>query len=410
MSRYSFIKKIILSISWLFVLLGFTSAIYTLIVGLKSWGLNSKVVWGIEIVNFVFWIGVSHSGTLISAVFYLLRQSWRKPIHRVAETMTIITIVISAFFPFLHMGRPWFFYWLFPYPNQMLAYPNFMSAITWDVIAVFSYFILSFLFWIFGILPDLEYVKLKSKIPTKIVGKLKEKIWIGSLDNWIEYRWSYHIFAGVLTFVVVSVHTIVSYDFSTTFLPTWHSTSLPIFFVVGAIYSGLAFILFVSVVLSKFSHFGEEITDEVREKISKLVLSFSYILLYFYVLEVFYSFYSQNFFELQIVQARLSFPFNILNIAMLILLFVLPQLFLFRKLKGKKKIQLLVSGAVIVGMWLERYLLIIPVLAKDFVSGYESFYLPTFTDISLTLGAVGFFVVAFYEISKRVPIIPKNEF
>ncbi|MCX7909890.1 MAG: polysulfide reductase NrfD [Ignavibacteria bacterium] len=405
------IRTTILTFSIILVFWGFAGFGYSLLFGLKSWGLNQKTIWGVEIVNFVFWIGNSHAGTLISAILFLFRQGWRISIHRIAETITIICIFIAALFPFIHLGRPWFFYWMFPIPNQTLTWANFKSPIIWDVVAVLTYALLSLLFWFVGILPDYKHFKINqnSKLGKKIFGTLSQ-IWTNTDKNWEEYKWTYNIMAGILAFVVVSVHSIVSFDFSVTLLPQWHSTMLPIFFVVGAIYSGIALVLLCNSLLTFISSFGDKISEEASKKLSKLLLTFSLILLYFYLLELFFVFYSQNTNEIFVYNLRFQNGYGLIFILMCLFIFILPQLFWSGKFYQNKIIQLLISVFVLIGMWLERYLLIIPVLSFDFVTKQSYPYIPTIVDFSLTFGSVGVFVLAFYGIGKIIPMIPKNKY
>jgi molybdopterin-containing oxidoreductase family membrane subunit len=401
------VRNLILVLSILFTLLGIFGAGYTLVFGLEQWGLTNKTVWGIAIVNFVFWIGNAHSGTLISAVLYLLRQEWRNSIHRIAETITIIAIIIAAFFPLLHLGRPWFFYWMLPIPNQTQLWANFKSPLIWDVFAIITYAVLSFLFWFVGIIPDYRHLKLlrtKNKNYSKFAS-----IWSGSLFNWVEYRWTYHYFAGILTFVVISVHSIVSYDFSVSILPQWHSTMLPVFFVVGAIYSGIAFILFCTSIISSLSSFGDKIPEISKKNLAKLLLTFSLILLYFYIVELFFVFYSQNPVENFIFRLRFNQNFITIFILMVVLIFVLPHLFWSTRIANNQISHLLISSGVLLGMWLERYLLIIPVLSTDFITKTTERYTPTLIDLSLTFGSFGAFVLIFYVIGKAIPLVPKFE-
>ncbi|MGB9851589.1 MAG: NrfD/PsrC family molybdoenzyme membrane anchor subunit [Candidatus Kapaibacteriota bacterium] len=408
--RRKIVKKLILFFSLILLFLWILSLGYTLITGLEKWGITNKTVWGVAIVNFVFWIGNSHAGTLISAILYLIRQDWRSSIHRIAETFTIISIIISAVYPLVHLGRPWFFYWMFTLPNQMQTWPNFKSPLIWDLYAILTYATLSFFFWILGIIPDHWAIKFnqKSKFEVKIQNLLK-MIWSGSEQNWADYKWTYHIFAGILAFVVVSVHSIVSYDFSATILPHWHSTMLPIFFVIGAIYSGIALILLTSTFLNHISSFGEKISPIALNNLSKLLLTFSLIVLYFHLSELFFTFYSQNPNEKWIYSLRFKNEYITLYITMCSLVFILPQLLWFKMIHTKKFFQFLISAGVLIGMWLERYLLIIPVLSADTILKQTVYYSPTLIDLALTLGSVGFFVLMFYVISRKIPIVPLFE-
>ncbi|MEJ5285605.1 MAG: Molybdopterin oxidoreductase, membrane subunit PsrC/NrfD [Candidatus Kapaibacterium sp.] len=404
------IRKIIIGVSLILLFLWIGGIIYTFAFGLKSWGLTSKTVWGVEIVNFVFWIGNSHAGTLISAILYLLRQDWRKSIHRIAETFTIISILIAGIYPLLHLGRPWLFYWMFPIPNQMQTWANFKSPLIWDFIAILTYIILSFLFLTLGIIPDYDKIKFKKKNSLgNAINNFFEKIWLGSLNNWNEYKWTYHIFAGILTFVVISVHSIVSYDFSVSILPQWHSTMLPVFFVVGAIYSGVALLLICTTLLNSISSFGKRINQIALNNLSKMLLGFSLVFLYFYILELFFQFYSQNQYEQWIYSLRFQNEYKIIFFIMCILIFAIPQFFWFRKLRENKVVQFLIALSVLVGMWLERYILIVPVLSADFVTKQTINYTPSLLDIILTFGSLGFFVIVFYAIGKRIPMVPIYE-
>lgn len=397
------VRTSILIFAFLLAILFIFGFIYSLIYGLESWGISNKTVWGVAIVNFVFWIGNSHAGTLISAIFYLMRQNWRKSIHRIAETTTIISIVIAGLFPLIHLGRPWFFYWMLPMPNQTMHWANFKSPLIWDVLAVLAYAILSLLFWILGIIPDYRHIK------SRMIKLYIIKFWTGSNYDWNDYLWTYNLFAGILTFVVVSVHSIVSYDFSVSILPLWHTTMLPIFFVVGAIYSGIALILFCSTFLSAFSFIEEEITTESQEKLSKLLLAFSWIMFYFYLVEIFFAFYSQNSFEKVVFNLRFTENYLQLYFVMIILTLLTPQCLWIKKYRCNKKVVLFVSLGVAVGMWLERYLLIIPVLTLDLVNNQLEIYNPTIIDLMLTFGSVGLFILFFYIIGKKIPLIPKFE-
>ncbi|MFN3781234.1 MAG: NrfD/PsrC family molybdoenzyme membrane anchor subunit [Candidatus Kapaibacteriota bacterium] len=397
------VRASILALAVLLSILFILSFVYTLVYGVELWGISNKTVWGIAIVNFVFWIGNSHAGTLISAIFYLLRQDWRNSIHRIAETITIISILIAGLFPLIHLGRPWFFYWMLPLPNQTMHWANFKSPLIWDVVAVLAYALLSVLFWFLGIIPDYRFIK------SKKMKALISKFWVGSNYHWNDFQWTYNLLAGILTAVVVSVHSIVSYDFSVSILPLWHSTMLPIFFVVGAIYSGVALILFCTTLLGAIGSFAEEITPKSQEILSKLLLAFSWIVLYFYLVEIFFVFYSQNTFEKTVFVLRLTKYFLPFYCTMITLTFFIPQLLWIGKFRRNKKANFIVSLSVVLGMWLERYLLIIPALSLDLVNKQMELYTPTIIDFMLTFGSVGLFVLFFYAIGKIIPLIPRFE-
>lgn len=399
------LRKTIIVIAILLTIAGLISGIYTFIYGLESWGINTKVIWGVAIVNFVFWIGNSHSGTLISAILYLFRQNWRHPIHRIAETMTIISIVIAGLFPLVHLGRPWFFYWMLPIPNQTNLWANFRSPLIWDLVAILSYMVLSLLFWILGIVPDIK----KLKIRNKKFQSFASYFWTGSLKNWKEYIWAYNIFAGILTFVVISVHSIVSLDFSVTILPLWHSTMLPIHFVVGAIYSGLALVLLVSSFISKLNSTSVNIPSASRTNLSKLILLFCFLMMYFYFLEFFFAYYGQDNNTIKTLISRFQVNYLTISIIMVIQIFALPLLFSFQNIRENISFQIFISMNIVIGMWLERYLLIIPILGKDIITNEIIEYSPAIVDYLLTLGSIGFFVLAFYLISRIVPLVPQSK-
>ncbi len=399
------LRKIVLVCATLLTLAGISTGIYTFIYGLESWGINAKVIWGVAIVNFVFWIGNSHSGTLISAILFLFRQNWRNPIHRIAETMTIISIVIAGFFPLVHLGRPWFFYWMLPIPNQTNLWANFKSPLIWDLVAILSYMVLSILFWILGLVPDFKKIKIKSN-------KFKaysNRIWTGSSRNWKEYTWVYHLFSAILTFVVISVHSIVSFDFSVTILPLWHSTMLPIYFVIGAIYSGLALVLLVTAFISKINSSSVNIPSASRINLSKLILTFCFLMMYFYFLEFFFAYYSQDNNAFKILILRFQGNFLPISFIMILQIFVLPLLFSLKKIRENVAYQIFITINILVGMWLERFLLIIPTLGKDLITNEIVEYSPTAIDYLLTLGSIGFFVLAFYLISRVIPLVPQSK-
>lgn len=299
-------KKLILFLALIFLLFGIWGTVVTIVLGLKSWGINNRVVWGLAIVNFIFWIGNAHSGTLISAVLYLLRQNWSIYIHRIAETITILSIVIAMFFLLIHLGRPWFFYWLLPLPNQMKLWTNFTSPLVWDVYAIIIYSILSISFWFLGFVPEIRNFKIYQ---ISLLRKLTNLFWVGLEGNWEVYWQTYKLFAGLLTFVVISLHSIVSFDFATTFLPLWHSTIQPIFFIIGAIYSGTALVLLISLFIKCWSEKFSEVPDSVFEKLAKILLTFSLMMFYFYFFEFFFLNYSQNNFESKVFSILLKDSF-----------------------------------------------------------------------------------------------------
>lgn len=398
-------KRIVLTISLFFSLFGICGSIFTLFSGLNTWGINSKTVWGIAIVNFVFWIGNAHSGTLISAVFYLLNQKWSFYIHRIAETITIISIILAMFYPMIHLGRPWFFYWLFPLPNQMSLWTNFKSPLLWDVYAIIVYGTLSSLFWFLGFVPEIKDFKVNR---IRFVRNFINSIWIGSEENWNYYWKTYRLLAGTLTFVVISVHSIVAYDFGTSILPIWHTTIQPIFFIIGAIYSGIALVLALSLFLKFKSERFSEVPEYVFEKLGKIILSFSLIMLYFYLCEAFFVYYSQNYFEAKIYELRLKGYFGYVSLIILLFNIIFPQILWLKQFRENKLILFFIAIFIVIGMWLERFIILIPSLSYDFTSQQVFWYFPTIVDYSLLLGSLGFFLLGFYFVSHWVGMVPEN--
>ncbi|MGQ9819989.1 MAG: NrfD/PsrC family molybdoenzyme membrane anchor subunit [Candidatus Kapaibacteriales bacterium] len=398
-----FYVKVILFFSIFFCLIGLLGIVVTLFYGLQTWGINAKVVWGLGIVNFIFWIGNAHSGTLISAVLFLLRQHWNKYIHRLAETITIISIVIAMIFPLIHLGRPWFFYWLFPIPTQMGIWSNFKSPLVWDVYAIIIYAVLSFIFWVIGFIPEVKNFRIYN---FKSIKKLHCKIWTGSENDWKIYWKTYRLLAGILTFVVISVHSIVSFDFATTISPIWHTTIQPVFFIVGAIYSGLALVLTLSIFFDSINQKKLKIPEFVFDKLAKMLLTFSLLILYFYFIEHFFVYYSQNFLEFYVYQLRFKGLFFIITLIVLFCNIIFPQLLWLSNIRKNKNILIVISLLILVGMWLERFLIVIPTLSFEFSTRDIVYYFPTWIEISLTLGSIGFFNLSFYFVSKLIEMFP----
>ncbi len=391
-------------VSSTFFFLGLIGIYITFSEGLAPWGINYYAVWGVAIVNFIFWIGNAHSGTLISAILHLMRIKWRRPMHRLAETLTLISLIIAITFPLLHLGRPWFFYWLFPFPNEMSLQPNFKSALLWDVFAILTYSILSFLFWLMGFIPELK----QTHKPTIISKRLINNLGVYSAENWKEYQWTYHILAGILTFVVISVHSIVSFDFATAILPFWHSTFLPLHFVFGAIYSGTALVLLSIWLYNNLNKYGITVPSNSTENLSKLLLAFSFIMLYFYLVELFFSFYSLNHFELSILTIRFDNELFWITLAVFVFNIIFPQLLWIKKIRTTSFFLFLIPTLVLIGMWMERYVIVLASLKMDFTSDVSYSYIPTLTDIALTLGSFGFYNLLFFILAELIQLVPKE--
>lgn len=403
--------KCLMIVSLLLIALGGWSVYVTLRDGIGAWGLNNPVPWGLDITCFVFWIGVAHAGTLLSAVLLVFGQQWRNSIHRAAEAMTIVSLVCAAFFPLIHTGRPWFaFYWLLPYPNQMGLLPNFRSPILWDIFAIIVYFVVSILFFYYGLIPDLRPTSyfLKSKYLKKLYVFLSAG-WIGSVRQWALYHKFYIIAAGMITALVVSVHSIVSYDFAVTIVPGWHSTIFPVYFVCGAIFSGVALVAILLVFVRREFDVSQLITLNHIDKLNKIVLATSLILI-FLIFEDFRSTLTNaGSIEQFIAMEKLYGRYCILFWTMIFLTVLMPQLYWFRKLRHTTYITVIVSFCVCAGMWLERFLIVVPSMEKGYFSSTWSNYIPNFTELTIFTGSIGLFVLLYLLIFRIFPIFSANE-
>lgn len=379
--------------------------------GIGSWGNNIPVAWGYGITNFVWWIGIGHAGTFISAFLLLLNQRWRASVNRLAEAMTLFALVNASLFPILHLGRPWFAYWLVPYPATMGVWPNFKSSLPWDVAAISTYFTVSLLFWYLGLIPDLAAAR------DRAPGRLRRQIygifalgWRGRAREWSTHRLAYGLLAGLATPLVISVHSIVSLDFSITQLPGWHSTIFPPYFVVGAIYSGLAMVLMLLLPVRRIFALDNVITVRHLDAIAKLLLATGVILGYAYLCEMFGAWYSSNTFErYSMLIARPFGPYAIVFWAMIVANVLIPQLFWSRRLRTNPVVLFGASVLIWAGMWCERFVIIVGSLNRDFLPSSWHLYAPTWVDWSLLLGSIGLFAFLFLAFLRWVPFIPVSE-
>lgn len=398
-SKYRY--KIYLALSIGLSLIGLYAILLTLFKGLNIWGINNQISWGFAIVNFVFWIGIAHAGTLISAILYLLNQNWRTEFNRIAELMTIFAIVIAAVFPLLHTGRPWYAsYWLLPYFNQMKLMPNFKSALTWDISAILTYFIVSCIFLYIGLILDLAYLRklIKNKSLRKIYSYLSS-FWKGSSSQWSNYKTLYLILAGLITPLVISVHTIVSFDFYVTLIPAWHSSILPPYFVIGAILSGLAMVNIISFLMNYL--FGKEIFIKLnREKINKLILFCSLCVSFVYLIE-FSTPFVDNSWKSEFIPL---IKYDVFSITMLILNSIVPLFFIFKRFRYNNLIVLLVSLSILLGMWIERFVIVVRGQELSTYSVENLIYNPTGIDWMLVVGSIGFFVMMLLISCRILPI------
>ena len=391
-----------------FSLLMLLNLVITLLMikGVGIWGIRVPTGWGLAIVNFVWWIGIGHAGTLISAILLLLHQKWRTSINRFAEAMTIFAVMCAGMFPLLHMGRPWLFFYLMPYPNPMWLWPQFRSPLVWDVFAVSTYFTVSLLFWFVGLIPDLATLRdrAKSKAGQIIYGMLSMG-WRGSAVHWSRYEFASVLLAGLATPLVVSVHTVVSFDFTIGLVPGWHSTIFPPYFVAGAIYSGFAMVLTLAIPVRKFYHLEDMVTDRHLDIMAKVMLATGIIVAYGYVMETFMAFYGANPYERYMMMNRLVGPYAPLYWLLIACNLVIPQALWSRRIRRNVTALFILSLVVNVGMWLERFVIVVVSLHRDFIPSSWGMYYPTKWDWATYAGTFGLFFTMFYLFIRFLPMI-----
>jgi molybdopterin-containing oxidoreductase family membrane subunit len=393
-----------------FLFLVFNVAVtYLVTKGVGIWGLNIPVAWGFAITNFVWWIGIGHAGTLISAILLLLNQTWRNSINRFAEAMTLFAVACAGIFPLLHLGRPWLFYWLLPYPNTMTVQPQFRSPLVWDVFAVSTYALVSLMFWYIGMIPDLATLRDRSTgIKYGIYGVMSFG-WRGASKHWKWHQTASLMLAGLATPLVLSVHTVVSFDFTIAILPGWHSTIFPPYFVAGAIYSGFAMVLVLCIPLREVYGLKNLITERHLNNSAKLMLATGLVLAYTYVIEPFTSWYSGNGFEMYTVHNRAMGPQSWTFWLVILLNVIIPQALWFPKVRISPKPLFAVAMVVLVGMWVERYMIIVTSLDRDFLPSSWANFVATFWDNATLYGSVGLFVVLFMLFVRFLPMISMSE-
>ncbi len=379
--------------------------------GIGIWGNNQPVGWAWDITNFVFWIGIGHAGTLISAILFLFRQRWRTSINRAAEAMTIFAVMCAGIFPLLHTGRPWRAYWLLPLPNQDLAlWQNFRSPLMWDVFAVSTYFTVSLLFWYVGMIPDLATLRDRatSRIRQVIYGVLSLG-WRGSARHWSHYEKAYLLLAGLSTPLVLSVHSIVSFDFAVSILPGWHATIFPPYFVAGAIFSGFAMVITLMIIVRKVYGLEHLITMTHMENMCKILLATGTIVGYAYAVEFFTAFFSGNPYERYVFVNRVSGPYAWAVWTMFACNVFAPQLFWFKMFRRSIPVMFAVSIIVNIGMWLERFNIIVTSLHRDFLPSSWGYFRPTIYDVLTFAGSVGLFLTLFLLFVRFLPVIAISE-
>ena len=381
--------------------------------GIGMWGNNIPCGWAWPIVNFVFWIGIGHAGTLISAILFLFRQKWRTSINRAAEAMTIFAVMTAGLFPVFHVGRVWYAYWLFPLPNQMSLWPNFKSPLAWDVFAVSTYFTVSLLFWFIGLVPDLATFRDRaSKAGRMIAAKaygLFALGWHGSNRHWINYEKAYLILAGISTPLVLSVHSIVSFDFAVSNLPGWHTTIFPPYFVAGAIFGGFAMVITLMVPARRWLGLHELITLNHLDNIAKILLTTGMLVGYAYAMEFFIAWYSGVPYEQFCFSNRAFGPYWWAYWIMVFCNVVTPQVFWFRPLRRNPAVLWVVSIFVNIGMWFERFVICVTSLHRDFMPSSWGYFTPTIVDILTLAGSFGFFLTFFLLFCRYLPILAISE-
>src|SRR5467141_550007 len=379
---------------------------YLVLKGIGIWGVTIPVGWGFAIVNFVWWIGIGHAGTLISAILLLLRQSWRNSINRFAEAMTLFAVACAVIFPLVHTGRPWLAYWMVPYPNTMSYWPQFRSPLVWDVFAVSTYFTISLLFWFIGLIPDLATWRdrAENKFARMSYGLLAMG-WRGSARHWARYETAYLLLAGLATPLVLSVHTVASFDFAVGIVPGWHTTIFPPYFVAGAIYSGFAMVLMLAIPIRKFYNLEDFITERHLENSAMVMLATGLIVAYGYVVEAFMGWYGGNRYDAFLLWNRLHGPYHFWYWMLLVCNIGIPQVLWIRKLRTSPLGLFMVSAVILVGMWLERFIIVVVSLHRDFLTSSWGMYYPTRWDWLTYIGTMGLFLSAIFLFVRILPMI-----
>jgi molybdopterin-containing oxidoreductase family membrane subunit len=391
------------------VLVFFGAMTYLFAVGIGIWGVNIPVAWGFAIGNFVWWIGIGHAGTFISAVLLLLRQKWRTSINRFAEAMTLFAAGIAGIFPILHLGRPWFFYWLVPYPNIMDLWPQWRSPLVWDIFAISTYLLVSLLFWYAGLIPDLATLRDRAGAAGRRFAQVSYGLlalgWRGEARHWARYETAYLLLAGLATPLVVSVHSVVSLDFAIGNTPGYHSTVFPPYFVAGALFSGFAMVLSLAIPLRHFFGLQDFITERHLANAAKVLIATSWLVIYGYASEIFTAFYSGDQFEQYMTMNRWFGPYAPVYWSMMACNVLVPQLLWLRRARHNVWLLFAVSLVVNVGMWMERFLIVVSSLHRDFMPSAWGMFYPTLWDWLQLLGSIALFVWLFLLFLRFLPAI-----
>jgi molybdopterin-containing oxidoreductase family membrane subunit len=391
--------------------LGIVAVTYQIYAGIGTWGLNNTVGWAFDITNFVFWIGIGHAGTLISAILFLFRQKWRTSVNRSAEAMTIFAVMCAGIFPIIHMGRPWFGFWTIPYPNARgPLWVNFRSPLVWDMFAISTYFIISLVFWYVGLIPDLATLRDRttSKIKKALYGFLSLG-WNGSNKIWSRYETVYLLLAGLATPLVVSVHTIVSWDFATSVIPGWHATIFPPYFVAGAVFSGFAMVLTLMLIVRTVMHLEEYITIKHIENMCKIIIATAWIVGMAYTTEFFVAWYSGNEYERFTFINRAFGPYAWAYWIMFSCNVFFPQLLWSKKIRTNPVAVFIIVIFINIGMWFERFVIIMTSLTRDYLPASWASYSPTLIEIAILIGTFGLFFTLFLLFARLLPMISIGE-
>ena len=393
------------------LLVGVVSVSYQIATGIGTWGLNKTVGWGFDITNFVFWVGIGHAGTLISAVLFLFRQKWRTSVNRAAEAMTLFAVMCAGLFPLIHMGRPWLAFWFAPYPNTRgPLWINFKSPLVWDFFAISTYFLVSALFWYFGLIPDLATIRDRKQpgLRTRLCGALSLG-WTGSSRTWHRYETVYLLLAGLATPLVFSVHSIVSMDFATSVIPGWHTTIFPPYFVAGAIFSGLAMVLTLMLIARKTMRLEQYITTRHVDSMCQLMLAMGCLVGLAYGTEFFTAFYSGNAYEQFVYLNRAAGPFSWAYWTMVCCNVLIPQVLWLRWVRRNFAMVFVIAIVVNIGMWFERFVIIVTSLHRDYLPSSWATYVPTLIEITTLMGSFGLFFTCFLLFCRFIPVIAMAE-
>ena len=391
------------------VLMGAACWTYQIVVGIGVGGQNNPVHWGTYLINFVFWVGIAHSGTLISAILYLFRAGWRNPIARAAETMTVFAVCVAGLYPFIHLGRVWMVYYMLPLPNQRTLWPNFQSPLMFDVVAISTYLVVSSLFWYTGLLPDLATVRDRARGVRRKIFSVLSLGWTGEYEQWRHYTRGYLFFAALATPLVISVHSVVSWDFALAVIPGWHTTIFAPYFVAGAIHSGLAMVLTLMIPLRRILHYESIITMHVLESVAKTIVFTGLIVGFAYGTEMFIAWYSRNIIEMEAFRWRAFGDYAVEYWIMVIGNTVVPLLLLFKRVRTHLLLLFAISIIINIGMWFERFVIIIGSVAHDFLPHAWGLYRPSLIEYGIMIGSFCLFFFLFVLFVKHMPSVSMTE-